>query len=38
MAEVARWADVEPDDDGWDGFYLGLDLLDEIGEDLDGAG
>jgi len=38
MAEVARWADVEPDDDGSDGFYLGLDLLDEIGEDLDGAG
>lgn len=30
MAEVARWADVEPDDDDWEGFYLSLDLLEEV--------
>ena len=38
IAEVARWADVEPDDDDWEGFYLSLDLLDEVGEDETGAG
>ncbi len=38
MAEVARWAEVEPDADDWEGFYLSLDLLDEIGEDEEGAG
>ena len=37
MAEVARWADIEPDDDDWEGFYLSLDLLEEVGIADDGV-
>lgn len=28
-AEVVRWADADPDDDDWEGFYLSLDLVTE---------
>ena len=38
MADVARWADAEPDGDDWEGFYLSLDLLEETGAEQDGAG
>ena len=38
MAEVLRWAEVEPDGDDWEGFYLSLDLLNEVVEDETGAG
>lgn len=33
MADVARWADKDGDEDGWEGFYLSLDLLDDTAED-----
>lgn len=38
IEEVIRWADAEPDEDDWEGFYLSLDLLDEVVVDGDGAG
>jgi len=31
--EVIKWADEEPDADTWEGFYLSLDLLDDVIED-----
>ncbi|WVW80775.1 hypothetical protein I302_102761 [Kwoniella bestiolae CBS 10118] len=31
--DVMDWADREPDDDTWEGFYVSLDLHEELGED-----
>lgn len=32
-AQVRAWADEDPDDDTWEGFYLPLNLIDPIIED-----
>ncbi|WVF68011.1 hypothetical protein IAT40_002773 [Kwoniella sp. CBS 6097] len=38
LKSVREWAEREEDDDTWDGFYLSLDLLEDIGdEDEDGG-
>jgi len=30
---VAEWADENPDDDTWEGFYLSIDLIEELPEE-----
>lgn len=34
---AAEWADARPDADGWEGFYLSLDLVEEPLEDENGG-
>ena len=31
---VKDWADRDPDDDAWEGFYLSLDLLEPLEEEV----
>ncbi|WWC92371.1 uncharacterized protein L201_007328 [Kwoniella dendrophila CBS 6074] len=33
LRKVVNWADENPDDDTWEGFWLSLDLEEELGED-----
>lgn len=35
LAAAAEWADADPDDDTWAGFYLSLNLLEEAIDDED---
>jgi COMPASS component SWD1 len=32
VMEAARWADVDPDGDTWDGMFLSVDLLEPLAE------
>jgi COMPASS component SWD1 len=30
VRSVIEWADAQPDDDTWEGFYLSVDLIEDI--------